>query len=108
MSKKWMTIGCGVASLAAYAGAVTAVVKDYPHALEHACPDGAPAPAMFWPLLLAAVGLATVAFTLRPTGRDEHGARSGAAVFALFLVVAMPLAALAAAFGFEVSYACWE
>jgi hypothetical protein len=108
MSKKWTTIGCGIASLAAYAGALTAVVKGYPHALETACPDGAPAPALFWPLLLTAVGLAVVAFASRPTGRDEHGARSGAALFALFLVVAMPLAALATAFGFEVSYACWE
>jgi hypothetical protein len=108
MSKKWLTIGCGLAALAAYAGALTAAFKGYAHALENACPDGAPAPAAFWPLLLAAVGLALVAFALRPTERNEHGARSGAAVFALFLVVALPLAALVTAFGFEVSYACWE
>jgi hypothetical protein len=108
MAKQWTTIGCGIASLAAYAGALTAVFNGYPHALENACPDGAPAPATFWPLLLGAVGLAAVAFALRPTARNEHGARSGAAVFALVLVVAMPLAALVTAFGFEVSYACWE
>jgi hypothetical protein len=108
MSKNWTSIGCGLASLGAYAGALTAVFKGYPHALENACPDGAPAPAAFWPLLLAAVGLAVVAFAVRPTERNEHGARSGAAVFVLLLVVAMPLAALVTAFGFEVSYACWE
>jgi hypothetical protein len=108
MPKKWATIGCGIASLAAYAGALTAVFKGYPHALENACPDGAPAPAAFWPLSLAAVGLAVVAFALRPTGRDDDRARNGAAMFALILVVAMPLAVLVTAFGFEVSYACWE
>ena len=108
MSKERTSIGCGIASLAAYGGALVAVFRGYPHALENACPDGAPAPAAFWPLLLAALALAVVAFAMRPTGRDEHGARSGAAVFALLLVVAMPIAALVTAFGFEVSYACWE
>jgi hypothetical protein len=82
--------------------------RGYPHALDNACPGGSAAPAAFWPLLLGAVALAIVAFTSRPRRRDEHGARSGADLFALFVVIAVPLAALGTVFGYEVAYACWE
>jgi hypothetical protein len=108
VSPERRSIGCGVAALAAYGGALAAVVRGYPHALDNACPDGAPAPLAFWPLLLAAVALAVAAFKVRPRRRDEYGGRSGADVFSLFVVIAVPLAALVTIFGYEIAYACWE
>ena len=108
MSLERISIGCGIAALAAYASALRALLKGYPHALDNACPDGAPAPAAFWPLLLGALGLAVATFVLRPAKRDEHGARSAANVFALLVVIGVPIAALLTALGYEVTYACWE
>ena len=108
MSPERASIGCGVAALAAYGGALADVVRGYQRALDNACPDGAPAPAAFWPLLLAAVALAVVAFKLRPRRRDEHGNGSATDAFALFVVIGVPLAALVTVFGYKVAYACWE
>ena len=98
----------GVAALAAYGSALATVAGGYGHANEHACPNGASARVAFWPLLIVAVALAVVAFGLRPRLRGERGARSGADAFALFVVIAVPLAALVTVFGYEIAYACWE
>jgi hypothetical protein len=46
------------------------------------------------------------AFMLRPRRIDEHGTRSGADVFAFFVVIVVPLASLATIFGYWVSYGC--
>jgi len=108
VTPKRASIGCAVAALAAYGGALASVVRGYPHALDTACPNGAPAPAAFWPLLIVGVALAVAAFWLRPGRRDEHGTRTGADAFALFVVIAVPLAAVATAFGYGWTYACWE
>ncbi len=99
-------MACAFAAVAAYGGALATVVAGYQHA--SACPGRAPAPAPFWPLLLLAVVLAVAAFKVRPRRRDEHGARSGAETFALFVVIAVPLAALVTVYGYEWTYACWE
>jgi hypothetical protein len=99
---------CGLAALAAYGGALATLVTGYSHALDAACPARAPAPALFWPLLLAAVVLAVVCFNGRPHRRDPDGNRSGVDAFALFVVVAVPVAAIVTVFAFAVAYACWE
>src|SRR2546421_10800894 len=99
VSPQRASVGCGVAALAAYGGALADVVRGYQRAVDNACPDGAPAPTAFWPLLLAAVALAVVAFRLRPRRRDEHGISTGADVFALSVVIGVPLAALVTVFG---------
>ena len=108
MRRQAPSTGCAAAALAAYGGALASLVRGYAHALDTACPNGAPAPVAFWPLLGGAVVLAVVAFTLRPRRKNEHGERSGADSFAIFVVIAMPLAALATMFGYEVAYGCWE
>jgi hypothetical protein len=102
------SIACGTAALAAYGGALVALIRDYQHARDNACPDGAPAPAAFWPRVLAAVVLAVVAFAVRPRRRDERGEPSGADAFAVLVVIAIPLATLGIIFGYEFTYACWE
>src|SRR3954465_7726153 len=101
-------MGCAVAALAAYGGALGIVVRGYPHALDTSCPSGAPAPAAFWPLIVVAVALAVLAFGLRPRRRTAQDARSGIDAFALFIAIAVPLAALVTAFGYWFTYACWE
>jgi hypothetical protein len=101
-------MACAFAAVAAYGGALAIVVAGYRHALDQACPDIAPAPVAFWPLLVGSVALAVVAFVVRPRRRDEHGARSGADAFALLIVIAVPLAALVTVFGYEIAYGCWE
>jgi hypothetical protein len=108
MSRDRASIGCGVAALAAYGGALASVAIGYQDALNHACPDGASAPAAFWPLLLLAAALAVVGFRLRPRRRDEHGTLSATDAFAFVVVVGVLLAALITVFGYEVAYACWE
>jgi hypothetical protein len=108
VSPERTSIGCAVAALAACGGALASVVRGYPHALDTSCPNGAPAPAAFWSLIVVAVALAVVAFGLRPRRRTEQGTRSGADAFALFVVIAVPLAALVTVFGFWFTYACWE
>lgn len=62
-----------------------------------ACPNGAPAPAIFWPLLVVAVVSAVAAFRLR--GRD---------FLAVSVVIVVPLASLLTALGYAFTYACWE
>src|SRR3954465_12496804 len=101
-------MGCAVAALAAYGGALGIVVRGYAHALDTSCPNGAPAPAAFWPLIVVAVALAVMAVGLRPRRRPERGTRSGADAFALSVVIAVPLAALVTVFGYWFTYACWE
>lgn len=101
-------MGCAAGALAAYGGALASVVRGYPHAVDTACPSGASAPAAFWPLIGVAVGLAAVAFRLRPKRRSRQGGRSGTDAFALFVVIAVPLAALLTVFGYAFTYACWE
>lgn len=101
-------MGCAAAAIAAYGGALASVVSGYPHALDTACPSGAPAPVAFWPLIGVAVGLAGIAFRLRPKRRSPQGARSGTDAFALFVVIAVPLAALLTVLGYAFTYACWE
>ena len=101
-------MACAWAAVAAYGGALATVVAGYQHALDEACPDTAPAPAAFWPLLVGSIVLAVAAFKLRPRRRNEHGDRSGADMFALFVVIAVPLAAVITVFGYAFTYACWE
>ena len=102
-----MSIGCAVAALAAYGLALAILVRGYAHAVDTACStNGAPAPFGFWPLLIGSVVLAVVAFTLRPR-RSEHGGPGGTALV-VFVVIAIPLAALGTVFGFWITYGCWE
>jgi hypothetical protein len=101
------SIGCAVAALAAYGIALAILVRGYAHAVDTACAtNGAPAPAGFWPLLIGSVVLSVVAFTLRGR-RSEHSGVGGTAL-AVFVVVAVPLAALGTVFGYWVTYGCWE
>jgi len=102
------SIVCAVAAVAAYGCALATLVLGYSHATDTACPNGAAAPIAFWPLLAGAVILALAAYKLRPRRRNEHGDRSGTDVLAIFVLVAVPLAAAATIFGYALTYACWE
>jgi hypothetical protein len=102
------SIGCAGGAAAAYAAALASVIHDYQRAQGSACPDGAAAPLLFWPLAALAVVLAFVSFAIRP-GRDGgDGKGSGADSVAFIAVVAVPLATLALILGYQFTYACWE
>ena len=107
MTRERTSIGCAAAALAALGGALASLVRGYGHAVDTACPNNAPAPIAFWPLLIGAVVLAVVAFVLRPTRKNEHGVRGGTAL-TIFVVIAIPLGALCTVFAYWVTYGCWE
>jgi hypothetical protein len=108
MSRDRASIGCGIAALAAYGGALASLVMGYRHAADHACPGGASAPDAFWPLLILGAALAVVGFRLRPRRRDTRGLLSATDAFAFVAVIGVLVAAIATVFGYEVAYACWE
>ena len=108
MATEQTSVGCALGALAAYGVALAVLVRGYSHATETACPNGAPAPLAFWPLLGGAVVMALAAYKLRPRRNNEHGDRSGTDVLALFVVITVPLAAVVTVFGYAFTYACWE
>jgi hypothetical protein len=101
------TILLGLTSILTLAGAISTAVLAYdPNA--PACPDGAPQPGGFWLLLVTSLATAIGAFVARPRQRNEQGLRTGAQIFAILLVVLMPIAFAVTAIAEGVAYACWE
>ena len=105
--RRRLTIGLGLASVGLLAGAIVAAVHGYdPNAAS--CPDGAPQPVAFWPLLVASLAVAIAAFVTRPRLRDARGERSGADVLAIVLAVVVPIGFAVTAIAEGIAYACWE